>query len=193
MKRLNFPLTLIALFVAGVFLASCTKEGPAGPAGQAGAQGAPGPTGAQGPAGTKGDPGTANVIYSDWKNVTFDENGLGILPAPELSNDILNTGSVKVYWNLFTKDEPFVVSLPCSVFPGLLFDDLEDDAPNIVINPYLAKDTILLSANYNVSSVSGQSQFRYILIPGGTPAARKASSINWNNYAEVKQYLNLKD
>ena len=33
-------------------------------------------------------------------------------------------------------------------------------------------------------------QYRYILIPGGK-AAR--SAIDWNNYAAVKKYLNLKD
>ncbi len=190
MKKLTFQIAVIALVAAGISLASCSKEGPAGPAG---AQGPAGPTGAQGPAGAKGDPGTANVIYSEWLDVTFDENGFAIVPAPGLSNEILNSGSAKVYWNLYTQDEPLVVSLPCSVIPGLLYDDVDETSPNIIINPYLAKDTILLTANYNVSSVNGQSQFRYILIPGGTPAARKAAAINWNDYDQVKKYLNLKD
>jgi hypothetical protein len=35
-------------------------------------------------------------------------------------------------------------------------------------------------------------QHRYILIPGGTPTGRYAK-INWDNYAEVKAYLNLQD
>lgn len=193
MKRFSFPIAAAVILVTGLFISSCTKEGPAGPAGAAGAQGAPGPTGPQGPAGPQGEAGTANVIYSAWKDVTFDENGVGLLLAPGLSHEILNTGSVKVYWNLFSANDPFVVSLPCSVVPGILFEDTDENSPNIVINPYLAKDTILLAANYNVSSVNGISQFRYIIIPGGTPAARKASSVNWNNYAEVKRYLHLKD
>lgn len=189
MKKLTLQITAIAFVAVSALLTSCSKEGPTGPAG---AQGTAGPSGAQGPAGPKGDAGTANVIYSEWKDVSFDENGLGILQAPGLSNEILNSGAVKVYWNLFTKDDPFIVSLPCSVIPSILFD-VADTAPDIVINPYLSKDTIALISNYNVSSEQGISQFRYILIPGGTPAARKASGINWNNYAEVKKYLNLKD
>ena len=189
MKKLTLQITAIAFVAVSALLTSCSKEGPTGPAG---AQGTAGPSGAQGPTGPKGDAGTANVIYSEWKDVSFDENGLGILQAPGLSNEILNSGAVKVYWNLFTKDDPFIVSLPCSVIPSILFD-VDDKAPDIVINPYLSKDTIALISNYNVSSEQGISQFRYILIPGGTPAARKASGINWNNYAEVKKYLNLKD
>jgi len=35
-------------------------------------------------------------------------------------------------------------------------------------------------------------QYRYVVIPGGT-AARTAKTINWNNYAEVKAYLGLKN
>ena len=189
MKKLTFPTAIIVITMVGIFISSCSKEGPAGPAG---AQGTAGPAGAQGPTGPKGDAGTANVIYSEWKDVSFAENRIGILPAPGLSNEILNSGAVKVYWNLFTKDDPFIVSLPCSVLPTILFD-VDDTAPDIVINPYLSKDTIGLISNYNVSSEQGISQFRYILIPGGTPAARKASGINWNNYAEVKKYLHLKD
>lgn len=189
MKKLTLQITAIAFVAVSALLTSCSKEGPTGPAG---AQGTAGPPGAQGPTGPKGDAGTANVIYSEWKDVSFDENGLGILQAPGLSNEILNSGAVKIYWNLFTKDDPFIVSLPCSVIPSILFE-VDDTAPDIVINPYLSKDTIVLISNYNVSSEQGISQFRYILIPGGTPAARKASGINWNNYAEVKKYLNLKD
>lgn len=189
MKKLTFQIAVIAFVAVSVLFASCSKEGPAGATGPAGAAG---PAGGQGPAGPKGDEGTANVIYSEWLDVTFDENGVAIVPAPGLSNEILNSGAVKIYWNLSNADNPFVVSLPCSVLPTILFDAEETD-PNIVINPYLSTDTIILTSNYDVSSSQGISQFRYILIPGGTPAARKAAAVDWNNYAEVKKYLNLKD
>ncbi|HRO46800.1 hypothetical protein [Agriterribacter sp.] len=189
MKKLTFQIAAVAFMAVGMLFTSCSKEGPEGPAGPAGAAG---PSGAQGPAGAKGDPGTANVIYSQWLDVSFDENGIAIISAPGLSKEILNSGSVKVYWNLNTEDDPFVVSLPCSVIASILFD-VEETAPNIFIDPYFSEDEIILTSNYNVSSEQGISQFRYILIPGGTPAARKASGIDWNDYNAVKKYLNLKD
>lgn len=188
MKRLTMQVSAALLAIA-ISFSSCSKEGPQGPQGEQGPQGA---QGAQGAKGDKGEPGTANVIYSDWLDVSFDQNGIAIVPAPGLSNEILNSGAVKVYWNLNNETDPFVVSLPCAVIPSLLFDAEETD-PDIVINPYFSKDTIILTSNYNVSSDQGISQFRYILIPGGTPAARKAASINWNIYNEVRKYLNLKD
>lgn len=189
MKKLTFQIAVIALVAAGISLASCSKEGPAGPAG---AQGAAGPTGAQGPAGAKGDPGTANVIYSQWLDVTFTE-GLATIAAPQLTTDILNSGEIKIYWNLSTADDPFVVQVPC-VTPLVVLTGNEDDAgePDIYIDPYFETEAIHLLSNYNLSSSNGASQFRYILIPGGV-AARKASGIDWNDYNQVKKYLNLKD
>lgn len=190
MKKVTLQIMASVFVTMSIVLASCSKEGPAGPAG---AQGSAGPTGAQGPAGAKGDPGTANVIYSDWLDVTFD-NGLGQIDVSGLSLDILNSGVVKVYWNLSDNTDPFIVSVPCTVPAGILFgDDVDDTDPPIYVDAYFAEQMILLSTNYNISSQGGISQFRYILIPGGTPVARKSSSIDWNNYSEVKKLLNLKD
>jgi hypothetical protein len=189
MKKLTFQIAVIALMAAGISLASCSKEGPAGPAGPAGAAG---PTGAQGPAGVKGDDGTANVIYSEWLDVTFDA-GYGTIAAPQLTTDILNSGEIKVYWNLNTAEDPFIVQVPC-VVPLALLTGNEDDAdePDIYIDPYFETEAIHLLSNYNPTSSEGVSQFRYILIPGGV-SARKAAGIDWNDYNQVKKYLNLKD
>lgn len=188
MKKVTLQIMASVFVIMSIVLASCSKEGPAGPAG---AQGPAGPTGAQGPAGAKGDPGTANVIYSDWLDVTFNEDGFAILPAPGLSMDILNSGSVKLYWNIMDKSDPLIVSVPCTVPASLLFEDTDENDPPVFVDAYFVKDTILLTTNYNISSQGGLSQFRYILIPGGTPVARKAAGIDWNNYAEVRKYLNL--
>src|SRR5262245_28032284 len=55
MKK-NKALSLL-LVVASMFMISCQKEGPQGPAG---------PQGVAGPVGPAGPTGTANVIYSPW-------------------------------------------------------------------------------------------------------------------------------
>src|SRR5215217_3270814 len=73
MKQKSYLWMFLSLIVVTFFVA-CQKgdTGPAGPAGPAGAAGANGANGPQGPAGPQGDPGTANVIYSDWLDVTFE-------------------------------------------------------------------------------------------------------------------------
>ncbi len=202
--KFNFSKSLYLLLVLPLFFASCSKQGPAGPAGAAGPQGPAGTAGAAGAAGTQGaqgNPGTANVIYSAWIDVAFhpdtatntttgrvDTLGYSAdIPAAQLVDSILNKGEVKVYLNLYNPDSAFIAALPYTTPSGIL------------INPYFSTGTILLNANLDASTYTDPSdgkkylQYRYILIPGGTAAGRKPNGINWNNYAEVKKYLGLKD
>jgi hypothetical protein len=166
-------------------IASCDKEGPAGPAGATGPAGPAGPAGSQGPAGA---PGTANVIYSDWIDTTTwiadtVHNGATIdtlgffadLDVPALDTNILNRGEIKVYVNIST-DPTFPIVFPLPFNNGSVF-----------IDPVFAPNIIEISSNADLTGLP----FRYILIPGGTHA-RKAK-IDWNNYNEVKAYLGLKD
>lgn len=182
MKKLTLQSIAALLVAVLISFSSCSKEGPVGPEGPAGPQG---PQGSQGP---EGDPGTANVIYSEWIDLTF-EDGAAEIPADALTADILNSGDIKAYWNLGDEEDPFIVPIPAVVPISLLVEDPAEDQPDVFIDPYYAVGSILLSCNYNFSG-----QFRYILIPGGT-AARKAgpSVVDWNDYNSVKKYLNLKD
>ncbi len=196
MKKLTFKITAMAFVAVSVLFSSCSKEGPAGPAGPAGAAG---PGGAQGPAGAKGDAGTANVIYSAWLDVAYEadtlheDNGTKIdtigfiatIDAPQLDNAILTSGEIKAYVNLNSAAEPVIAPIPYfSIFDG------------VSIEPVYYLNSIELYSNLDASTVTAQGvkfrQYRYILIPGGV-AARKASSIDWNDYNQVKKYLNLKD
>ncbi|HET7896127.1 MAG TPA: hypothetical protein VFL47_00610, partial [Flavisolibacter sp.] len=95
-------------------------------------------------------------------------------------------GEVRVYLNAGTAASPAVVPLPLDYF---LF--------GLVLSPYYQVGKINLIASDDAgtfTNTAGQKawQYRYILIPGGTPSGRVAS-INWNNYNEVKAYLGLKD
>lgn len=187
MKRLTFSLLTTALLSSLIFL-SCSKEGPAGP------QGPPGPTGPAGGAGAPGPAGTANVIYSQWLDVTYeavdeDEDGTtdffyAEIDAPKLDINMLTNGEIKVYFNLSTAADPYVVPLPYS---------------DLILTAFF-ENTIELNAAGNFSTATNQAgqkarQYRYILIPGGA-AARKAglvADIDWNDYSAVKAYLQLKD
>jgi len=188
----------VLLMAIGIWMAACSKEGPAGPQGEPGADGPAGPAGPAGPQGDPGEPGTANVIYSAWLDVPFaadtftnDSDMLDTIgyyaqiDAPGLDNAILTSGDVKVYVNLNTAAEPVIVPLP---YYDVYF--------NININPtfWLQKIDLYSNANTGTFTENGAKyqQYRYLLIPGGT-AARMAKKINWNNYAEVKAFLQLKD
>ena len=185
MKKLTMRAIAALLVSAVLAFSSCSKEGPAGATGPAGPAGPTGATGAQGAT------GTANVIYSEWIDTTTwhadtVHNGAQIdtvsytalVSAPQLDLGILNTGVIKVYadFNLDATD-PTVLALP---YLGSSF----------YIDALFYLNTIQLSSNVDFTGLP----VRYVLVPGGTAAGRKsAQAIDWNNYAEVKKYLNLKD
>jgi len=178
-----FMLSVVLLFTA-------CKKGDAGPQGE---KGDPGPAGAAGATGATGKTGSANVIYSAWMDVTYQSadsvTAVGTMDAPKLVDSIIQKGEVKVYCNINTPSSPTIVSLPYTD-GGVVFG-----FPDLVINPLYRVGTIYLYSNYNLStrtSSSGEKvfQYRYILIPGGVTAR---SAVNWNDYTQVKKYLELKD
>jgi hypothetical protein len=195
--KLNFGAPFYLLIAISLFIVSCSKQGPAGPAGPAGPQGPAGSAGAAGAQGAQGNPGTANVIYSNWiDTVKFqgsDSTGwFAGISAPQLVDSIINTGEIKVYLNYGSDsaDNQFITPLPTV--------DLFLFGGSVYINPYFSPKFITLASTSDVSSYTSNNfhhfRYRYILIPGGTPAGRNPKgTINWNNYAEVKKYLGLKD
>jgi len=181
-KAMNLLLYTLCVTMT-LYLVSCSK-------GDDGAQGPPGPAGAAGAAGAPGPAGTANVIYSPWiDTLNFlpikDTNGTIVdtigyfadISAPKVDLAMLNQGSIKVYVNLGTADDPVVFPIPFN--NGFVF-----------IDSYFFLGTIEINSNADLTQF--QLPFRYILIPGGTPA-RSPNSIDWNNYKEVQKYLGLKD
>jgi len=189
MKKISFSVACCMLVVTVLFN-SCAKTGPAGSTGATGATGA---AGSAGPAGVPGAPGTANVIYSEWLDVkyVYDTVHTGTkidtvgthadIPAAKMTLDILTKGEIKVYWNRGTVAAP-------AVFPLPYFDGGD------ILNPYftLQRIRILATDDFGTfTSTSGKTfQYRYILIPG---AVTGRSIVNWNNYVDVKKYLNLQD
>ncbi len=187
MKSVSYlGLYLGLLMAATVFMTSCQKgddgaEGPAGPAGE---------TGAQGP---KGETGTANVIYSDWLDVKFDAVTnpdddkdtllfVAHIRASKLTTDMLNTGEIKVYWNLYLPSEDDYVYFPLPLnYPAL-------------ITPIFYEGGIELDADRDyttrtyIATNKKSSQFRYVIIPGSVKANSK---IDWNDYNQVKNYCKL--
>lgn len=179
-----------ALVVTVALLFTACKKGDTGPAGEKGDTGDKGTAGATG---STGKAGSANVIYSDWIDVTFnavDTAYEGVITAPKLVDSIIQKGEVKVYWNINTPASPTIVSLPYAD-NGLIFG-LKD----FLVFPIIQSGSIFLESTYNVSSRTASTgekifQFRYVLIPGGVAA--RTATVNWDDYNQVKAYLGLKD
>ncbi len=191
----NLSKILMLLFLITIVFANCKKgdKGDPGAAGATGANGATGPTGPQGP---KGDSGTANVIYSQWLDVAFlpdtVHNGTVIdtlgfytdIVAPKLDSAIVAGGEMKVYMNLGSAGNPFVVPLPyLDIYTG------------ISLAPTFSVQDIFIYSNADASTVTQNGmkflQFRYILIPGGTNGIPKQT--DWSNYNQVKSTFGISD
>ena len=183
----------ILLVACMLMFASCSKTGPTGATGPAGAAG---PAGSQGSTGATGTAGTANVIYSAWLNVTYvgsDSAGWSAqISAPKLTDSILNTGTMKVYLNYGSDsaNSALVLALPLDGNLGLIAE------------PYFETQLITIIAGSDLSSFTNNGnhyyQYRYVLIPGGTTALPTSvnggkTSIDWNDYNQVKRFLGLKN
>jgi hypothetical protein len=169
MKKMSWGSFFVVVLSASVLFAACSKA-------KDGAAGATGPA------------GTANVIYSGWLDVSYtfstsDSAYHAIITAPKLVDSILQKGEIKVYINFGTAAAPDISPLP--YFDG-----------QYIINPEFVAQKINIVSNANASTTTNSTgkvlQHRYILIPGGTPSGRMAT-VDWNNYAAVKEYLHLKD
>jgi hypothetical protein len=178
-KRNLLSIVLIAIF----FIAGCQKEGPAGAQGPAGPTGPTGPTGPVGPTGPAGQPGTSNVIFSRWTNgstwAVDGTTGLNSfdITAAGLTQTILSTGSIQVYWAVLGDTVNNVRHLPFAESIG---------GTTYFHNPKYSVGKIRIETN-NVT-ILNTNRYRYVLIPGGMQGGRMAQ-INFDNYNEVVKAL----
>jgi hypothetical protein len=186
------------IFCAILFaISACKKTGPAGPAGATGPAGAAGPTGPTGPTGPQGPigpagpigpqgpVGTANVIYSRWttgSTWTFDgATGLVYynIATSSLTQNILSTGDMHVYWAVLGDTVTHVRQLPFAevVASSVYFHNPKYSVGNIRIET-------------NNLTMDNSNRYRYILVPGGV-LGRGIEPIDFNNYGEVLRRLNI--
>ncbi len=166
-------------------------EGPTGPQGVQGLQGEVGP---QGPQGLQGSPGTANVIYSDWlrlgdvsslADTTILNRNYAMyhLPAPELTQEINDYGVVIVYYKLSGMITPLPFTLG-----GLSGADSGIFITFATLKP--ERITLLSQRLDNTSfTLNLNTEFRYILIPGGVPAETLDGVIE--DYVELIDFFQI--
>ena len=179
----NQPAILVLFSLSVLIFSACGKEGPAGAQGPAGPQGATGQTGATG---SQGPAGTANVIYSRWTSgstwTSDPSTGLAFynIPATSLTQSILSGGSLHVYWAVLGDTVNNVRALPFIETVG---------ADIYFHNPKYSVGNVRVETN-NLS-MSTANRYRYILIPGAVLGGRIYTDINFNNYNEVLNRLNI--
>lgn len=187
MKKNNLRgLAVFILSTALIISIGC--EGPTGDTGPAGAQG---PQGEVGPEGPQGPEGTANVIYSEWITLSdleapSDTTVLSRtyrkweIPASGLTQEIIDQGTILVYFTL----EGVVLPLP-STFGGA-------NPIYVTFAPFQPGTLSILAQNLDntVSGLNSAIQFRYILIPDGTPAKQKQP--DFTNYHETMDFYGIK-
>lgn len=184
MNAMKKQFTLAILLISLAFTQAC--KGPEGPAGPAGV-GTPGQTG---PAGPAGPAGTANVFYSSWAaagpwgKTTYNSlvRSYIDIPAPRLTQDVLDKGVVLVYGKVNTSDN-YVRQLPIT---------LKSQFTEEFIDYTLSINSLRIWSTPIAATVDPSSayQFRYVVIPGG-----QAIRMNYEklSYEEAKVLFDIRD
>lgn len=168
------------------------EQGPAGPEGPEGPQGPIGETGPQGPEGSQGPPGSANVIYSDWMRLgdvaeeyvttLLSRNYAAYdLPAPELTQELIDQGIVLVYFRLLGAVSPLPITLGgfSDAEPYTITFNASQPGKIIILSQYL---------DNTVNTLANSSEFRYVLIPGGVAANASYEELVKDYGRLVKQF-----
>ncbi len=217
--KTTMKLLAFGMLALGISISSCTKEGevgpigpqgeqgiqgPQGPAGEDGeALGLPGPQGEQGPTGPQGEQGPAgedgsnNVIYSDWTSIDTWDNDSPMykwtrFPDRILTQEQLNEAAILVY----RKYQPS----PANTLRDLMPIDFHNGSGGLDISyrsPIQGNGIMLSITSYGRNITTEEykgpnTEFRYIIIPGGLPAAEgKRQNFSKMSYEEVMDHFGL--
>jgi len=182
---MKFLKPIFTIFLLAIFTISCS--------GDDGTDGVDGINGTNGTDGAAGAAGTANVIYSAWINApaaaaeTIDgTSGMSTtINAPQLSNDILNKGTVLVYMSFGGG----VYTVPYTSTAGGF-------ANTITAISSVQKIKLFRFRHDGAGTVAlpVSLSWRYILIPGGAQATTsKTAKLDYTkmSYEEVCARFNI--
>lgn len=186
------------LFIASLFMA-CSKDGNDGAIGPQGTQGEQGPAGPQGEDGAdgadgvEGETGTANVIYSPWLDSGFNTPiaspvGSFSIDAPEITQEVIDNGVILVYG----KDNGNVIY----ALPVTLHSSSTDEAYYFSFeNPGTLEIHVAEINSAFLNEIFIDNEFRYVIIPGGSPTSGKSSSVDYSKmtYEEIVKHFNIPD
>lgn len=164
---------------------SCKKETVEGPQGPAGATGQ---TGANGVNGTNGNANIQSYSYvaygSDWDSIgVLNQYGCGkiyTMNVPAITQSVYDSGFVFIYM----ESDSTVAQLPWTVFyPGY------QKTFEAVHKPGMAQ----IRCYTSTLTYPALGLYTYIRVVVGTGQPKiMAPQLNWNNYAEVSKFFNLR-
>lgn len=184
MKKIQI-LIYSAFLTLMVLACSKGEQGDVGPAGVAGAKGA---------IGDKGDIGITNskgMLYSSWftaKTTDWDlfagtTNAYNIiLETATLTPTIASKGGLYAYM------QPIGSTV---VYP-LPYRENNVLTMYCLVNLANSQPGVLFGLKFDAASakVTSEYKLRFVFVPA---AARMSADVDWNNYEDVKKYLNLND
>ncbi len=184
MKTKTFYYLFLAIIMSFATV-TCTPE-----------DGRDGNDGEQGPA---GEDGTANVIYSNWMPISWNDADEPFYKAmsiiePLITEEFITTGGTILMFFKYEQN-PIVVVYP---LPLTQVTDL--------LSYYYGVSAIFSGLIVTVNSLDGTTpvspswvnpaySIRYVLIPGGIPLGKNQNweNVDKNNYEEVAAYLGIKN
>lgn len=196
MKTASFIKSAIYLFTF-ITIASCSKDnGEQGPQGEQGIQGE------QGPQGEQGEPGTVNILYSEWMDQDWNLTNNTTLKIMEVDAEnvtvsFLENGGIVLGFFRYQEHLPFPLPHLTSTANTIrtFYTVHSADEGNVRFSIESTDGTTLTDEEVNGPPVAGiNAQYKYVLIPGGTPiSASKKSSTAWEelSYKEVCEALNI--
>lgn len=155
-------------------------------------EGPTGSTGPEGPRGPQGEPGNAIIMYSEWMNIEWDEEGsddtVKQMPIPEsrVTDDFLNDGGFILMFMKVEGSSGNMVfyTLPLLTGGGSFYYRfvtlVGGETAGIVFLVQSLDDTTLpdyLWEDY---------QIRYVLVPGSVNL--NAKGVDWENFNAVAKY-----
>ncbi|MDO6517776.1 collagen-like protein [Zobellia uliginosa] len=179
----TMKLSMLLFFALGTVLISCDKEGPEGPMGPEGPQGeqgVAGPQGEQGLQGESGEDGNANVLSSDWFDVSWSSSpstfGYHDQTAMDITAQDLEDSVILVYF----ENASYVYPLPMAW------------SATLTVNYAFQAGRIRIYFRTETSSTPPEGRARYIIIPSSTVSS-KAESLNYYkmSYQEVMDQFGL--
>ncbi|QEC51087.1 collagen triple helix repeat protein [Anseongella ginsenosidimutans] len=170
--------------------------GPQGETGPQGPRGATGPQGPRGATGPQGPPGTANIMYSDWIDPTWNRTNtpdrkVHHINVPEFTDAFFNNGGIVL---VYIRIEIAIGAPEVSLIPRQT-TILNADAYCATL-PDLSVISILLTKGdaLTIPHALADAKFKYVLIPGGVDISGLAArGIHLEDYQEAKRFLGISE
>ncbi|WP_373523809.1 hypothetical protein [Aquiflexum sp.] len=190
------------LFAALIFygLISCEgPEGPAGASGQAGPQGVAGAAGPQGPVGPAGSPGpqgpegAANVIASEWLNLTWASvppYSTSTVTAPEITESVLNQGTVLAYFRL-NPTSTSIKLMPTPIYNNVTGAMVYIIDYSIRVGSLLIFHGTPLNESPGAATSFPDANVRYIVIPPSSSSGREHYPFEFDDYEALCEYFGI--